>query len=214
MSMHYTTGQLSLSAPQAEDTPKWIEHIAQDHAKIDAFAGDVTQKIENLFTLQIVPGSILAGVWQTAPDGWLLCNGQAVSRTTYSNLFDVIGVTFGTGDGSTTFNLPDMQGKVLAGYKSSSADNIFGTFGATIGEETQELQAHFGNIDNNLNRIGFDRVEPSTTLWGNAKAFDSNNIYTGAITKVNDGVRVARSDNDGNASTIQPTIIINYAIKY
>jgi microcystin-dependent protein len=45
----------------------------------------------------------------TAPTGWLLCNGAAVSRTTYSDLFAVISTTYGTGNGSTTFNVPDLQ---------------------------------------------------------------------------------------------------------
>jgi microcystin-dependent protein len=48
--------------------------------------------------------------------GWLYCNGAAVSRTTYANLFAVIGTTYGAGDGSTTFNLPDFRGRVPAGY--------------------------------------------------------------------------------------------------
>lgn len=47
---------------------------------------------------------------------WLLCNGQAVSRTTYADLFAVIGTVFGVGDGSTTFNLPDMRGEFIRGY--------------------------------------------------------------------------------------------------
>lgn len=51
----------------------------------------------------------------SAPSGWLLCYGQAVSRTAYAALFAVIGTTFGAGDGSTTFNLPDARGRVLAG---------------------------------------------------------------------------------------------------
>ena len=46
----------------------------------------------------------------TPPDGWLLCDGSAVSRTTYAALFAVIGTTYGAGDGSTTFNLPDLRG--------------------------------------------------------------------------------------------------------
>lgn len=50
-----------------------------------------------------------------APDGWILCYGQAVSRTTYAPLFTAIGTAYGAGDGSTTFNLPDMRGRVAAG---------------------------------------------------------------------------------------------------
>jgi len=55
-----------------------------------------------------------AGV-TTAPPGWLLCNGQAVSRTTYAALYDQLGTTYGSGDGSTTFNVPDLRGRVLIG---------------------------------------------------------------------------------------------------
>lgn len=58
----------------------------------------------------------------TAPTGWLLCYGQAVSRTTYAALFAVIGATYGPGDGTTTFNLPDLRGRVAAGK-----DNMGGT---------------------------------------------------------------------------------------
>jgi microcystin-dependent protein len=58
----------------------------------------------------------------TAPSQWYLCYGQAISRTTYSALFAIIGTTYGAGDGSTTFNLPDCRGIVIAGL-----DNMGGT---------------------------------------------------------------------------------------
>lgn len=60
-------------------------------------------------------GTILAFGGATAPSGWLLCQGQAVSRTTYSELFAIIGTAFGAGDGSTTFNLPDLREAVPKG---------------------------------------------------------------------------------------------------
>lgn len=69
----------------------------------------------------------------TAPTAWLLCNGSAVSRTTYSLLFAVIGTVFGSGDGSTTFNLPDLRGRVAMGVGSSPAP---GGVGATAGATT------------------------------------------------------------------------------
>jgi len=53
---------------------------------------------------------------ETAPAGWLLCDGSAVSRTTYAALFAAIGEAYGAGDGSTTFNLPDMRGEFLRGW--------------------------------------------------------------------------------------------------
>lgn len=61
------------------------------------------------------PGAVQAFARPTAPAGWLKCNGGAVSRTTYNKLFAAIGTTFGAGDGSTTFNLPDMRGEFIRG---------------------------------------------------------------------------------------------------
>jgi microcystin-dependent protein len=53
------------------------------------------------------------------PNGYLICDGSAVSRTTYDNLFSVVGITFGPGDGSTTFNLPDLRGQFIRGYNDA-----------------------------------------------------------------------------------------------
>ena len=60
-------------------------------------------------------GEIKPFAGSTIPTGWLLCDGSAVSRTIYSELFTVIGTTYGTGDGSTTFNLPDLRNRFMVG---------------------------------------------------------------------------------------------------
>lgn len=59
----------------------------------------------------------------SVPSGWLECNGQAISRTTYAALFAVIGTTFGVGDGSTTFNIPDLRGRTLQGDGTGDASD-------------------------------------------------------------------------------------------
>ena len=64
------------------------------------------------------PGAIMAFGASSAPTGWLVCDGSAVSRTSYAALFAVLSTTWGTGDGSTTFNLPDLRGQFLRGYDS------------------------------------------------------------------------------------------------
>ena len=69
-------------------------------------------------------GIIAAWPGNTPPDGWLVCNGATVSRTTYADLFAAIGTTFGAGDGSTTFELPDYQGDFLRGYLSGTSSAI------------------------------------------------------------------------------------------
>lgn len=69
-------------------------------------------------------GFVAAWPGNMPPDGWLVCNGATVSRTTYADLFSVIGTTFGAGDGSTTFKLPDYRGDFLRGYLSGTSSAI------------------------------------------------------------------------------------------
>ena len=73
----------------------------------------------------LVPvGSIILFAKNEAPAGYLICNGSAVSRTDYADLFDVIGTTFGSGDESTTFNLPDLIGKVSYGSTTINSNSL------------------------------------------------------------------------------------------
>ena len=74
-------------------------------------------------------GAIKPWTKTTAPAGYLLCNGAAVSRSTYADLFAVVSTTYGAGDGSTTFNIPQLQGKVPQGYDGNTY-NLAGTGGA------------------------------------------------------------------------------------
>jgi len=74
-------------------------------------------------------GAIKPWTKTTAPDGYLLCDGSAVSRSTYADLFAVISTTYGSGDGSTTFNVPQLQGKMPQGYDGNTY-NLAGTGGA------------------------------------------------------------------------------------
>lgn len=64
------------------------------------------------------PGTVAHFAANAAPAGWLACNGAAVSRTLYAALFSAVGTTYGAGDGSTTFNLPDLRGEFLRGLDS------------------------------------------------------------------------------------------------
>ena len=76
-------------------------------------------------------GALLPFAGAAAPDGYLLCNGAAVSRASFAALFDVIGTTWGVGDGSTTFNIPDMRGRYPRGVAASgTGDELAESFGA------------------------------------------------------------------------------------
>lgn len=153
----------------------------------------------------------LSGVIQmyggsSAPPGWILCDGSAVSRSTYSTLFGIIGTTYGAGDGSTTFNLPDMRGRVPV---MKSADSEFTNMGQKGGEKqhtlsTAEMPAHAHGISyNNGMGIGLNGGNPTT-----GQAYN--------LTWNNDGWREIAADNTGGGGShnnLQPYFTIQFIIK-
>lgn len=86
-------------------------------------------------------GIVMSFAGATAPQGYLLCDGSAVSRTDYADLFTAIGTTYGAGDGSTTFNVPDLSGRVVIGVSQSHALGTTGGEAAHVLTE-QELPTH------------------------------------------------------------------------
>jgi microcystin-dependent protein len=108
-------------------------------------------------------GAVNAYAGTAAPAGWLLCYGQAISRTTYADLFAITSTTYGSGDGSTTFNVPDLRGRVVAGQDDmggSSANRLTNqsgglngdTLGASGGSETNTLAT--ANLPAHLHAAG------------------------------------------------------------
>jgi microcystin-dependent protein len=78
--------------------------------------------LPNTSNSSVPTGTVMSFAGSSAPTGWLLCDGSAINRTTYANLFTAIGSTYGSGNGSTTFNLPDLRGRTIFGV-----DNMGGT---------------------------------------------------------------------------------------
>ena len=98
----------------------------------------IKQDIQGAVSGDTLPvGAIMPFGSDTIPENWLLCNGQAVSRTDYQDLFNTIGTTFGQGDGFTTFNLPNLQGRTIVGKDANDTD--FDVLGETNGEKTVKL---------------------------------------------------------------------------
>ena len=111
-------------------------------------------------------GSVLMYAGLTAPNGYLFCRGQAVSRSTYAALFTVIGTRFGSGDGSTTFNLPNYQGTVPVGFNSGTnpPPGVTGKFTAGVGERigqtdntlvahSHNTASHYHDMNNHTHRL-------------------------------------------------------------
>ena len=158
--------------------------------------------------LQTVPtGTVSAFAGSAAPTGYALCDGSEVNRTTQAALFAVIGTTYGVGDDSTTFNLPDLRGRVVAGLDSANnvlneTSSIDGTALGEVGgddvhtllEAEMPIHSHgIGGLSNQLNTSGVAnyRLSPSNTSIGNTKNAGSGQAH----------------------NNVQPTIILNYIIK-
>ena len=108
-------------------------------SKLKYFDGTNWNEVNGQITGDTLPiGAIIPYGSTTVPTNWLICDGSAVSRTTYAELFAVIGTSYGAGDGSTTFNLPDKKGRSSVGY--NSADTDFNAIGKKGG--SKELQKH------------------------------------------------------------------------
>lgn len=110
--------------------------------KVGEYNGDVDQVIDITVSEGAQPGDYKMIAGSTIPDGWLLCNGAAVSRTTYAKLFAAIGTRYGSGNGSTTFNLPNFNGRHVLGttntgnlgsYVSAGLPDISGGISGEMG---------------------------------------------------------------------------------
>lgn len=121
----------------------------QDNAVTTAKITDLSvteAKLAAAVVAKLVPaGSIVAFGGTSAPTGWLLCDGTAVSRSTYSTLFTAVGESFGQGDNSTTFNVPDLRGRFLRG--------VDGSAGVDPDKATRTAMATGGNDGNNVGSI-------------------------------------------------------------
>jgi phage-related tail fiber protein len=132
-------------------------------------------------------GAVQVFAMSSAPTGWLSCDGNAVSRSTYSGLYSAIGTTYGSGDGSTTFNLPDLRGEFIRGWDAGRGVDSGRSFGSF---QADELKSHRHSIQH------------GTSGWD---AYTGYNIGTGGVDY---------TDYTGGAETRPRNIAMLYCIKY
>ena len=174
----------------------------------------------------IVPsGALMPFAGASAPTGFLLCHGQAVSRTTYATLFSAISTTYGTGDGSSTFNLPDLRGRVIAGQDDmggASANRLTNqtgglngdTLGAAGGSETHTLttaqlasHTHSFSDTDSITAMTFLSDGLGVNRGGSGQSSSSNSISVSIS-------GTTGSAGSGSAhNNVQPTMVLNYIIK-
>lgn len=186
----------------------------------------------------VPPGSLLMFAGATAPDGYLVCDGSAVSRTDYAVLFAAIGVVYGVGNGTTTFNLPDLRGRGPLGV-GAGVGLTARALGSTGGAETVTLDttmipghthtgtttsngshAHTSNATGGQGNYGLALANGSNTVIDTDESGGELNVWTvpGALT-INangDHTHTFTSDSTGGGQShanMAPFLSVNFIIK-
>jgi microcystin-dependent protein len=165
----------------------------------------------------------------TAPTDWLICDGAAVNRTTYATLFALVGTTYGVGNGSTTFNLPNLKGAVAVGRDSAQTE--FDTLGETGGAKTHTLTStEMPSHTHTQNAHSHGYSDPTHAHYQSGIGLAANGSRAGLVNQ--DGVgftstgfsatgitisnATATNQNTGGGgahNNLQPYTVLNYIIK-
>lgn len=208
--MAVTSGDLALYKP-AIDEQGWGTNVNGNFDTIDTAV-----------TARSVPaGSVFMTARTTAPTGYLLCDGSAISRVTYATLFTAISTTFGVGDGATTFNIPDTRGRSPMGAGTGSGLTAR-TLAANVGAQTVTLAAsdiapHTHGVTDPGHSHSLE-VEIANYTGGLNHGVDASGSSTaGYITSATTGISIPSAGGTAtgatNPSIVQPNLIFNFIIK-
>lgn len=168
----------------------------------------------------MIAGSVYLFAGSTAPQGFLLCDGSAVSRDTYATLYAVIGDTYGAGDGSTTFNLPNISGRVVLGTSSTY------TLASTGGEESHVLtsteipshdheipshthshtiKATTPSLSHTITQPAYKYAGPSGSQGSNTSTLDTN-TFSGTSSATATRTNLSITDHAASSCTMSGTV--------
>ena len=168
-------------------------------------------------------GTILAHAANTPPTGFLECNGSNISRSTYATLFSTISTTFGVGDGSSTFALPDLRGQFIRGWANTGSTDASRVFGST---QTDQNKNHTHTTDSTTLTGGIRKISEGFLAGGSAtgvftKTSDGNNSITGSSSTSPvggvdfDGTHTHTISSSGGGTEARPTnLALMYIIKF
>lgn len=188
----FEQGEKAKAAEVNQNFEELGDYIQGSISEVNTTVTNAINTLQTLANAAAPTGTVQAYCGMNTPSGWLICNGAAVSRTQYSSLFSVIGTTFGGGDGTTTFNLPNLIDKFIEGSD-------------TVGTEKEAGLPQHTHIINYRNSSGTGLIaggNPAPLLTGNrtlevlsGEADDDNGIY-------------------GNSDTVQPpAVTMKYIIR-
>tara|TARA_Y100000589_G_scaffold322887_1_gene356577 strand:- start:198 stop:971 length:774 start_codon:yes stop_codon:yes gene_type:complete len=181
---------------QADDHLRLIKAaIKTTFPNINAAVTATPAAINAATSFDMPSGSIIVYAGSSAPTGWLFCDGSAISRSTYATLFGIISTSYGVGDGSSTFNLPDIRGRVVAGKEASASlltsavgglngntlGNTGGAQGITLTSAQSGLPAHNHTLTMNAHTHTFT-ANPHTHTVTNALPIGASGIGAGTVT--------------------------------
>jgi microcystin-dependent protein len=208
------SGSNTLSSPShASQHGNANDAIEAIQAKVGVDNSAVATSLDYKVRVWNPTGEISMWATGSAPTGWLICDGSAISRTTYAALFAVIGTVYGAGDGSTTFNLPNLKGRVVVGRDSADAD--WDTLGETRGSKTHTLtisempvHSHTQNAHNH-SQVAHNHSQNAHNhlLYLIATSSDGSHRHEFTDAGTNS---VARTTSTGTANTSSTTQVTDY----
>jgi microcystin-dependent protein len=181
---------------------------AQTQTGTDETRAVTPASLASAASLFVPPGAVMPFASAVTPSGWLAANGAAVSRTTYAALFNAIGTLYGVGDGSTTFNLPDLRGYFVRGSGTNSDGTAAGTFGQ---KQADDFKSHnHGGTASGSASVSWPAAPDDGKFGGdsigNDRTFGSNRSFSGTAS-------VTITAQGGN-ETRPKNIALLYCIKF
>ena len=178
-------------------------------------------------TLTFPAGIIIpfAGPAENIPEGWMLCDGSAISRSEYANLYKAIGVCWGTGDGATTFNLPDLRGMFLRGVSGESGNdedadsrvvltnnggNTGNNVGSYQGDAIRNITGEFTTAQRYHETSWYNASGAFSTAFGGGMTYEHHKYYSGNPKVILNASNVVPVGSDNRPKNVYVTYIIKY----